>query len=131
MSTPSDRQTTQSHPPQTLAKQTRTRKAWDVALSIVLLVLSYTAFLIGALFAVFSVAFIDYCPDPCHADTAAGAQVVAGIVVAIVALLGTIATIVLLVLRRRAWWAAAATLLLVVIGWIAGFIGYAVALSAT
>ena len=129
MTTSSDRQTTQSHVPQTVARQLRPRKAWDVALSIVLLVLSYAGFLVGCLLAVFSVAFIDYCPEPCHAGAAAGAQVVAGIAIAIVALLGTIATIVLIVVRRRAWWVAGATLLLVVVGWIAGFIGYAVALN--
>lgn len=110
--------------------QQRTRKAWDIALSVVLLVLSYAAFLLGALFALFSVAFIDYCPEPCHAGEAAGAQVVAGIVGAIVALVGTIATIVLIVVRRRAWWVAAATLFLVVVGWIAGFIAYTVAFGA-
>lgn len=130
MSTGSDHQTTQSHIPQTVAKQVRTRKIWDIALSIALLVLSYAAFLVGALFAVFSVAFIDYCPEPCHANAAAGAQVITGIAGAIVALLGTIVTIILLVLRRRAWWVAAATLLLVVIGWIVGFIAYATALGA-
>ena len=130
MSTSSDRQTTQSHPPQTVAKQVRTRKVWDIALSIALLVLSYVAFLVGALFAVFSVAFIDYCPEPCHADAAASAQVVTGIALAIVALLGTIATIILIVARRRAWWVGATTLLLVLIGWIVGFIAYAAALNA-
>jgi len=120
----------ESRTPQTVAKQVRTRKVWDIALSVVLLVLSYAAFLVGALFAVFSVAFIDYCPEPCHADAAASAQVITGIVLATVALLGTVATIILIVVRRRAWWVAAATLLLVLVGWIVGFVAYAVAFNA-
>ena len=128
MTTPN--QYTTSSTPQTVAKQVRVRKVWDIALSIILLVLSYATFLIGALFAVFSVAFIDYCPEPCHADAASSAQVITGIILAIVALLGTIATIILLVLRRRGWWVAAVTLLLVIVGWIGGFIAYTVAFNA-
>ncbi len=125
----SDAQYTTGHVPQTVAKQVRPRKVWDIALSIVLLVFSYVAFLVGALFAVFSVAFIDYCPAPCSATAAAGSQATVGVVLAIVALLATILTIVLLVLRRRAWWVAAGSLLIILIGWIVGFALYAAALQ--
>ncbi|HEU0205859.1 MAG TPA: hypothetical protein VFQ74_04090 [Pseudolysinimonas sp.] len=125
----SDPQYTTGHVPQTVAEQLRPRKVWDIALSIVLLVLSYAAFLLGALFAVFSVAFIDYCPAPCSATAAAGSQVTTGVILAIVALLATILTIVLLVVRRRAWWVAGASLLIIIVGWIVGFAFYAVALQ--
>jgi uncharacterized membrane protein HdeD (DUF308 family) len=88
--------------PQTVAAQLRPRTVWDVALSIVLLVLANASFLIGALFATFSIAFI--------------------------ALVGSVLTIVFLVRRRRAWWVALGTLLLVVVGWIVGFLVFASAL---
>ena len=94
-----------------------------------LLVFTYVAFLVGALLAVFSVAFIDYCPAPCNAAGAAGAQVTAGVILAAVALVATILTIVLLIIRRRAWWVAAASLLIMFIGWIVGFALYAAALQ--
>ena len=126
---PTSRQTTESHVPQTVAKQVRQRKVWDIALSIVLLVFTYVAFLVGALLAVFSVAFIDYCPAPCSAAAAAGAQVSTGVVLASVALVATILTIVLLVVRRRAWWVGAASLLIMLIGWIVGFALYAAAIQ--
>ena len=129
MSEASGVQSTQGHVPQTVAKQVRPRKVWDIALSIVLLVCSYVAFLVGALFAVFSVAFIDYCPEPCSATAAAGSQATVGVVLAIVALVATILTIVLLVARRRAWWVAAAALLIIIVGWIVGFAFYAAALQ--
>ena len=129
MSTGSGAQSAESHLPQTVARQLRSRKVWDIALSIVLLVFSYVAFLIGALFAVFSVAFIDYCPEPCSATAAAGSQATVGVVLAIVALVATIVTILLLVLRRRGWWVAAASLLIIVVGWIVGFALYAAALQ--
>jgi hypothetical protein len=129
VSTASGGQSTQGRVPQTVAKQVRPRKVWDIALSIVLLVCNYVAFLVGALFAVFSVAFIDYCPEPCSATDAAGSQATVGVVLASVALLATILTIVLLVVRRRAWWVPAASLLIIIVGWIVGFAFYAAALQ--
>jgi hypothetical protein len=122
-------QYTESHTPQTVAKQVRRRSAWDVALSIVLLVLANSAFVLGALFALFGVAFIDYCPAGCDANAAVGIQFTAGAILAFLALVGSVTTIVLLVRRRRAWWAAAITLIVVVLGWITAFILFAAALN--
>lgn len=121
-------QSTQSHPPQTVAKQVRQRAVWDVALTIVLLVLANAAFLVGAIFALFSVAFIDTCPAGCDANVAVSSQIATGAILAFVGLLGTVLSIVLLVRRRRAWWLALATLLLIVVGWIVGFVLYAAAI---
>jgi hypothetical protein len=121
-------QYTETHLPQTVAKQVRHRAVWDVALSIVLLVLANAAFLFGAIFALFSVAFIDYCPTGCNSNLAVSGQIATGAILAFVALLGTVVTIILLVRRRRAWWLALATMLIVVIGWIVGFVLYAAAI---
>lgn len=128
MSEPST-QSTEGHVPQTVAKQLRERKVWDVALSVVLIVLADAAFVVGAIFAIFSVAFIDYCPEGCDSNSAVSVQVAVGAILAFVGLLGTIITIVLIVRRRRGWWVALATLLLITVGWIVGFLLYASALN--
>ena len=128
MSEPST-QSTESHPPQTVAKQLHERKIWDVALSIALIVLADAAFAVGAVFAVFSVAFIDYCPEGCDSNSAVSVQVAIGAILAFIGLLGTVLTIVLLVRRRRGWWVALATFLLITVGWIVGFLLYAAALN--
>jgi uncharacterized BrkB/YihY/UPF0761 family membrane protein len=122
-------QSTEGHVPGTVAKQQRERRIWDVALSIALLVLANAAFLLGAIFAIFSVAFIDYCPQGCDSNSAVSVQITVGAILAFLGLLGTILTIVLLARRRRGWWVALATLLLIVVGWIVGFLLYAAALN--
>lgn len=122
-------QYTESRPPQTVVKQVRHRLAWDVALSIVLIVLANTAFVLGAIFAIFGVAFIDYCPEGCNANSAVSIQFATGASLAFLALLGSVLTIVLLVRRRRGWWLALTTLLVVVMGWIVGFLLFAAALN--
>lgn len=122
-------QYTEGHLPQTVAKQVRHRAVWDVALSIVLVVLTNTAFVLGAIFAIFGVAFIDYCPEGCDANSAVSIQFATGAVLAFLALLGSVLTIVLLVRRRRGWWLALTTLLVVVVGWIVGFLMFAAALN--
>lgn len=127
MTTPS--QSTESHLPQTLKQQLRPRKLWDVALSIVLVVLANAAFLIGAIFGVFAIAFIDYCPRGCDANTGVSIQFIAGAILALVGLIGSVLTIVLLVRRRRAWWVALATLVLIVVGWVADFVVFAFVLN--
>jgi hypothetical protein len=100
-----------------------------VSLPIVLIVLANACFVLGAIFAVFSVAFIDYCPQGCDANSAVSIQFATGAILAFIGLLGTVLTIVLLVRRRRGWWVALTTLLLIVVGWIVGFLLYAAALN--
>jgi hypothetical protein len=123
-------QYTESHVPQTVVKQLRQRAVWDVAISIVLIVFTNTSFILGAIFAIFGIAFIDYCPEGCNANSAVGIQFATGAILAFVALLGSVVTIVLLVRRRRGWWVALTSLLIVVIGWIVGFLLFAAALNS-
>ena len=108
----------------------RRAKGWDIALSIVLLVLAGSAFGVGAFVAVFSLAFLDYCPpETCSSDGAAAAQIGGGFVIALLALVGTVATIILLALRRRGWWVALLTLVVTILGWVGAFVLYAVAVD--
>lgn len=116
--------------PTNAAAPVRRRRVGDVAASIVLLVLSYSAFLIGAVFALIGLSFIDDCPSgSCSVNAAVDAQFTTGVVLAIAALVGTIVTILLLVKRRRGWWVALITFATIVVGWIVGFILFTMAVS--
>ena len=125
-------QFTESHTPQTVAKQVRHREVWDVALSIVLLLFTNASFVLGAIFALLGTAFTSTCrmgEYACHTVSAQSVPFAVGAILAFVALLGTILTVVLLVRRRRGWWLALTTLLIVVVGWIVGFLLFAAALN--
>ncbi|HXR44322.1 MAG TPA: hypothetical protein VN759_05910 [Pseudolysinimonas sp.] len=105
----------------TVVAAPRRLAAWDVAISIVLLVLSYAAYWIGAVFALFSLALLDSCSGDCSAPTAGSAPFTTALLLFALGIVGTAGTIVLLVFRRRGWWAAAATLVLTLAGWLVGF----------
>jgi hypothetical protein len=108
----------------------RRRRAGDVAASVVLLLLAYGAFLIGAVFALLGLSFLDTCPEgTCSVTAAVDVQFTTGIILAIAALAGTIVTVLLLVFRRRGWWVALVTLATMVVGWIVGFILFTAAVS--
>jgi hypothetical protein len=121
-------QSTEGRVPQTVAKQVRRRAVWDVALSIVLLVLSYSGFLVGGLFAALGAGLAQDCTT-CTVSSAGGILIVFGASLALITLLGTVVTIVLQVAARRSWWVAATTFLLVAVGWIVGFLVFAGALG--
>ncbi len=103
----------------------RTRKGWDIGLSILFLVLAVVVGVMGAFFGLFAVAFIDYCPaDTCNADAAVSAQFAAALVVILIGVVGLIATTIALVTRRRGWWIGLLTLVGILIAWFVGFLGY-------
>lgn len=104
---------------------TRTRKGWDIALSVFLLLLAATIGALGGVFAVVALAFSDSCTNAaCNIDGAVSAQFTAALVVILAFAVGLIATIVALVTRRRGWWVALITALVVLVIWVLGFIGY-------
>jgi hypothetical protein len=105
----------------------RTRKGWDIALSIVFLVLNTVVAIVGSIFAFISLAFIDYCPPGCSVDGAVNAQFAAVLAVVIIGVVGLIATIVLLATRRRGWWVGLLTLVLIAAAFVAGWWGAIVA----
>ena len=100
-------------------RQPRQRLLWDVALSIVLLVLSIVGYLVGAFIALLGIAFFGSCNS--GSDCSGGAVTSAAVVLLIIVVLGTIATIAALVLRFRGWWIAAVVLGTVGIGWIVSY----------
>jgi hypothetical protein len=96
----------------------RERRFWDVALSIVLIILSVGAYLTGALIGLLGIAIFGNCPTgTCGGETVT----TTGLVLLAVTILGSAATIGLLVLRFRAWWLAALTLGVIVIAWIVAY----------
>lgn len=121
-------QYTESHVPQTVAKQLRHREIWDVALSIALLVVSNVSFLLGAIFAIVGVGFSQACSSGCNTTSVTGILFATGAILAFVGLVGSILTIVALVRRRRAWWIALTTAIVIAVGWIAGFLVSAAAM---
>jgi len=123
-----EEQYTEGRVPQTVVMQVRRRAIWDIALSIVLLVLSYSAFLIGGLFAALGSGLAQDCTN-CSASSASSLLIVFGASLALVTLLGTVLTIVLQATVHRSWWVGAATFLLVAVGWIVGFLLFAAALN--
>jgi uncharacterized BrkB/YihY/UPF0761 family membrane protein len=108
----------------------RRRAAWDIALSIVFLVLAVITALVGAIGQLFVLAFTDYCPGTCNIDEAVGAVFVVWAIIGFVVLASTIITIVLLVRRRRAWWVALIGLVVAGGGAIVGYVLYVAVVGA-
>ena len=122
MSTGSGGQTTQSHVPQTVAKQVGRHDPSNIAWSIVLLVLSLGGYLIGAVFDIIAAFAGVHWVNP-------AALIGGGAILALLALVGAAVTVLLIIRRRRAWPVAMATLLVVLFGWIAVFVLFAFALA--
>jgi len=96
----------------------RERKFWDIALSVVLLILSIGAYLTGALFGLLGIALFGNCPTgTCGGETVT----TTGLVLLGVLVLGGAATIGLLMLRLRGWWLAAVLLGTIIVAWIVSY----------
>ncbi|MCU1417865.1 MAG: hypothetical protein JWP32_2039 [Schumannella sp.] len=94
---------------------TRTRRGWDIGLSIALLVCSVVVYAVGAFIALLGIAFFGSCNGgSCSGEAVTFAAVALLVVIAV----GIAGTVVLLVIRLRGWWVAAPTLLLVLLGWV-------------
>jgi len=115
-------QSTQSHVPQTVAKQIGRHEPSNILSSVVLLVLSLGAYLIGAVFDIIAAFAGAHWVNP-------AALIGGGAIIALLALIGAAATVLLISRRRRAWPVALATLLVVLFGWIAVFVLFAFALA--
>jgi hypothetical protein len=84
----------------------RVRKSWDVALTIVLIVVGLLGWLGGAFvdFVVFGL-FSGDCVGPgCHLVEATSVRNILIVVAGVVVLAGLVVGVVRVLLRRRAWW---------------------------
>lgn len=100
-------------------------RARDVVLSAVLLIGTYVAFLVGSVFALLGIAFTDavFADD---ADVRAGVAAVVGVgvVLIVIGLAATAATVLLQRMGRRTWWIPALSLGLTIAGWLTAAVLY-------
>jgi hypothetical protein len=108
--------------PQTAAQQLRRHEPSNILSSIVLLVLSLGAYLIGAVFDLIAAFAGSQWVNP-------AALIGGGAILALLGVVGAAVTILLITRRARAWPVALATLLVVLFGWIAVFVFFAFALA--
>lgn len=93
----------------------RVRTAWDIWLTIGLLVLTVIVWFVGAFISYLGIAFF----GSCNSNGCSGQAIIDGaVVVTVLGGLGIIAGIVMLIIKRRGWPIALITLGVVGIGWI-------------
>jgi hypothetical protein len=106
------------------------RPRWDVALSIVLLVVAAVGWVAAAGMEFLLLAFTDSCPpERCSVERAATFVTVSVSVAAALTVIGAVTTIVRIVRRRSGWPYAAATLGLSVVAEVLGVVGYVAAVG--
>ena len=102
----------------------------DAAGSILLLVLSFMAYLIGVILSFFGFLVSGICAQrSCNADAGTTAQAIVAVTLALILILGSGVSIALIATRRRAIIVALVTLILIVVGWIAGVVAFFIALA--
>jgi uncharacterized membrane protein len=102
----------------------------DIAISIVLLVLTALMGVLAAVLGLFSLAFLDHCPPAtCSVDGAVNAVGTALIVAVGIGVVGLIITVVQLVRRRPGWPFAVTTLGLCAVTIVFGGVGYSAAVG--
>jgi len=103
----------------------------DAAGSVILLVLAFSAYLIGVILSFFGFLVSGVCANTsCNADAGSTAQAIIAVTLAVVLLLGAGISIALIATRRRAILVALITLILIVVGWIVGVVAFFLALSS-
>jgi hypothetical protein len=102
----------------------------DVAISVVVLVLTALMGAAAVFSGVFSLAFLDHCPsETCSVDGAVGAVFTALLVAAGLGVIGLVLTVVALVRRATAWPYALATFALCALTLFLGAVGYGAAVG--
>ena len=103
----------------------------DAVGSIILLVLSFSAYLIGIILSFFGFLVSGVCAArSCNADAGSTAQAIVAVTLAVVFLLGAAISIFLITKKRRAIVVALLTLVLIVVGWVVGVIAFFLALAS-
>ncbi|ORB23579.1 hypothetical protein [Mycolicibacterium parafortuitum] len=106
------------------------RSGADIAISIVVLVLTALLGVVAAFLGLFSLAFLDHCPPPrCSVDGAVNAVFTTLFAGAVVGVAGMVVTIIALVRRNAAWPFAIGTFTLCILTLGAGVVGYSAAIG--
>jgi hypothetical protein len=104
-----------SEAPVPAQKPARVRKAWDIWLTIGLIVITAIVWFVGAFISYLGIAFFGSCnSNGCSGD----AIINGGVALMVLGILGILASIVFLIIKRRGWPIALITLGVVGIGWI-------------
>jgi len=110
---------------------TRPPRFGDAAGSIILLVLAFSAYLIGVILSFFGFLVSGVCAArSCNGDAGTTAQAIVAVTLAVVLLLGSGISIALIATKRRAIVVALVTLVLIVAGWLVGVVAFFIALSS-
>lgn len=116
-----------SGPPQNV----RQPRYGDAVGSIVLLILSFMAYLIGVILSFTGFLISGACAArSCDAEAGSTAQAIVAVTLAVILLLGSATSIFLVVTKRRAVVVALVTLVLMVLGWIVGVVAFFIALAS-
>ena len=106
------------------------RSTADVAISIIVMILTVLACGGGAIMGLFSVAFLDYCPpESCSADRAVTAAIGTVAAAGLIGMAGLILTTVRLTTRKSGWPFAVGTLAAVIAVFFLGAFAYTAAVS--
>ena len=103
----------------------------DLAISITALTITVLLGAVAAVFGLFSLAFLDYCPpESCSAEGAATAVGTALLIAFVIGVAGLVVTVVRLIRRKPGWPFAVATFVLCSVAVFLGGVGYAMAVGA-
>ncbi|SEH77578.1 hypothetical protein SAMN04489835_3990 [Mycolicibacterium rutilum] len=109
---------------------TRSVSGVDLAVSITALLLTVVMIGVGAVFGMFSLAFLDHCPpESCSEQGAVNAVFTAVLVAGGIGVTGLVVKIVQLARRRRGWPFAAATFGLCLLTFVLGGVGLSTAVG--
>lgn len=96
---------------------------WDIALSIVVLVIGAVVLMVSAFVDLFSAAFIGVCPArTCSAGAAVASLGISWFAMFVILIVATVVAILMMVRRRRCWWVTVLALVLVIAIWIIGYV---------
>jgi len=103
----------------------------DLAISITALIITVLLGAVAAVFGLFSLAFLDHCPqESCSVDGAVTAVGTALLIAFVIGVAGLVVTVVRLIRRKPGWPFAVATLVLCAVAVFLGGVGYAMAVGA-
>jgi hypothetical protein len=106
------------------------RAKWDIALSVLLLIVSLIVWIVAACAGFMMLAFTDFCAvETCHIHQASVSIAVSLAIAAVMIVAGTVLATIWFIRRQMCWPFAAAALVLSVMAEVIGFAGYIAAVG--
>lgn len=99
---------------------------WDIIVSVMIWLMTGAFIGVSAFIAIFSLAFIDYCPpQSCSSEAAFSCLFAAGVASVVVAIGGFVGGLIRILRRAPSWWVSVGAFVLCLICWAGGFISAA------